>query len=278
MWESPFPLWVNFLLFAAGGIWMVRTIKANFDVRQRQLADLAARLGLGFTATDAFDLAKLPFELFQVSGGTMFTNVLYGDRGGLNVTAFDHRHLASVGDQKVSAFSCVLTPLDMNAPPMIVERQTDRAYRLGPTVRGAARVSTESTEFDRAFHVRCDDRRFALDILDPAFMGWLLGTYDDWNFELSGNRLLCYSPQRRPGAIESLLDAAGALRSHVRLGTGAAPAAGTSSVAPTPPLRRPIRVQTAATLAILAAGGIVALLIFAVLLYLWWSGQTFAMP
>src|SRR5438045_7535238 len=112
--ESPFPWPVNVVIFGAVAIWFIRTIQANFDIRQRQLSELATRLGLGFTATDAFDLARLPFEVFQVRGGTTFTNILYGTLRGLDVTAFDHRHLTTVGNQKVSAFSCALTPLDMD--------------------------------------------------------------------------------------------------------------------------------------------------------------------
>ena len=254
------------MIFGAAAIWFIRTIQANLDIRQRQLSDLAARLGLDFAATAPFDLATLPFELFQVSGGTTFTNVLYGTLGGLSVTAFDHRHLTTVGSQKVSAFSCVLTSIDADAPAMIVERQAASAYRLGATVGGAARVTTESVEFDRAFHIRCDDRRFALAILDPALMGWLLETDGDWSFELSGTHLLCYARQRRPGAVEGLLDALTALRHRLDVGNAARLVATTTTQSPVlAPYRRPIRAETATTLTllgvVLAAGALFAALV-----------------
>jgi hypothetical protein len=134
---------------------------AAIDQRARAMASFAESRGLGFTSSDAFDLSALPFEILGVRGGVAVTNLLYGGLDGLQVIGCDMRHQVAVGQDSILRFSCALTTLDVEAPPMVIARRTVGRHRVGAVVGGATAVATESAQFDRVFAVRCDDRRFA---------------------------------------------------------------------------------------------------------------------
>lgn len=187
-------------------------------LRERSYGVLARRLGLRYSADDPFELDRLPFELLRTGGAAKVTNVAWGDVHGLPVTAFEYRRLSRETMDKGEipwAFSCVMTTLAIVAPQLKIERQSEEAYQLGRAIGAAERVRTESNEFERAFQIRCDDRRFALALLDPAVMGWLLDTPGTWSFELFGNRMLCFSPLRPLAEWESLITSLRDLRDRI---------------------------------------------------------------
>lgn len=74
-------------------------------------------------------------------------------------------------------------------------------------------IELESEEFNRAFTVTCEDRKFASDVLHPRMMETLLAVRDiGWGF--TGTWVLAYEPgqhtlpelERRLGALDAVLD------------------------------------------------------------------------
>jgi hypothetical protein len=183
-------------------------VRQRDPARDRGISDLARKLDLRYSSTDPFDLLRLPFELIRTGGQAMVLNVVWGELQGMPLTAFEYRKFSreTVNDrERPWAFSCVMGTLPVNASEVVIEREAPDAYRLGRSISRAPAVQTESVEFDRTFSIHARDERFALSLLDPAVMGWLLTTSGNWNFEFYGSRLLCYSPLREVAQVEALM-------------------------------------------------------------------------
>jgi hypothetical protein len=259
------------IVFAAAAFWLIRVNMDAIDRRSRSIESLARSGGLAFSSTDPFELATLPFEIIGVRGGVAVTNVIYGMRSRVPVIGFDLRHLVSVGESSTLQFSCAMTSLEITAPPVVIARRVVDQRRLGAVVGGAAGIVTESGEFDRAFVVRCDDRRFALAVLDPTLMGWLQDVRGAWSFELAGSRLLCYSPSRNPADLSALFDALVGFRQRIPslAADHAQPArpdplfVRVSELAPVPRAHRPMRVSSI----VIAVVGVVGLLVLVVVAF-----------
>jgi hypothetical protein len=258
------------IVFGAVAVWLIRMSMAAIDRRSRSLESFAGSRGLAFSSTDPFELATLPFEVVGVRGGVAVTNVVYGMCDTMPVIGFDLRHQVSVAQPSTLLFSCAVTTVDLSAPHLVIARRTVDEHQLGAVVGGAVGIATESAQFDRDFVVRCDDRRLALAVLDPALMGWLQDARGDWSFELVGSRLLCYSRLRRPAELDALLEALLGFRRRLpRLaGEYARPARPDPlfirvSELELPRPHRPIRVSSAWTAAV-AFLGVLALLVMAI--------------
>jgi hypothetical protein len=63
---------------------------------------------------------------------------------------------------------------------------------------GLRDIEFESEDFNRAFDVKCEDRKFANDLIDARMIRWLLGTDDAFRFEVCGRWILAYGEKRRP--------------------------------------------------------------------------------
>jgi hypothetical protein len=185
------------------------------------MSDLAVRLGLRYSAQDPLDLGRLRFELVRSGGPALIQNVVWGEYRQMPITAFEYRRMSreSVGGkERPWAFSCVMAALPISATEVVIERQAGDAYQLGRSIHRAPRIETESVEFDRAFAVHATDPRFALSLLDPGVMGWLLTSAGNWNFEFYGSRVLCYSPVREVAQVEALMMTMRDLRDRIPSG------------------------------------------------------------
>ncbi len=100
-------------------------------------------------------------------------------------------------------FSCALAQPDGSWPPLLIAHQglVEKAMELakGDPIR------FESEEFNRTFHVECDDRRFASALIDPQMMQFLLETKGMVSFATLGRFLLLTSPQVAPDEMPILL-------------------------------------------------------------------------
>ena len=175
--------------------------------RERGLRSLALAEGLDFATEDPFDTAGQPFSLMQEGEGRGVENVLWGFWHGLEVRVFDYWYYEESSDteggssRSYSRFDCVIALVDASCPQL----------RIGPEnvlTRIASALSFddiafESDEFNRAFHVQGRDRRFATALCDARMMDWLLGNALGYSFEVTGDRMLCWTPQ---GHAEAKLD------------------------------------------------------------------------
>ena len=68
------------------------------------------------------------------------------------------------------------------------------ADRLASATGREEDIDFESQEFSNRFHVVCNDRKFAYDLIHPRMMEHLL-VHPDWAVEVAGTAVLLYSPR-----------------------------------------------------------------------------------
>lgn len=192
--------WVATALVVGGivalGVWRLRPRRNAFEAE-------ALRLGVRFSARDPFGLLDEPFALWRWSQRSYgrLDNVLWGTWRGLQVRAFEYQYDTSGRDPR--AFSCAMVAIPGGWPALVI-RPESLASRLADVA--VPEVAFESEAFDRAFSVRCDDRRFASAFVDARMMAWLLALEPRWGFEIDGPWILGYRDQVRPWEIEGVLE------------------------------------------------------------------------
>jgi hypothetical protein len=171
-------------------------------LRKRGRSDLmeleARRMGLEFAARDPFGLLDEPFALLD-HGYAELGNVLWGPWRNLEVRLFDYVFTKS--EHHEERFSCALVAIPGGWPTMVIRPER---LRLGDALAPSV-VEFELDEFNRAFDVRSEDRRFASAVVDQRMMEWLLGLGDGWGFEIRGRWILGSRDQVQPWELEGML-------------------------------------------------------------------------
>lgn len=176
------------------GLWRLRPRRGAFEAE-------ADRLGLRFSAEDPFGLLDEPFALWrrsQRSYGRLDT-VLWGTWRGLQVRAFEYEY--SAGEQDRRRFSCAMVAIPGGWPRLVIRPESLATRVVDVAVPD---VAFESEAFDRAFSVRCEDRRFASAFVDARMMDWLLSLEPPWGFEIDGPWILGYRERVQPWELEEV--------------------------------------------------------------------------
>jgi hypothetical protein len=164
-----------------------------------QLAELEARrMGLRFASRDPFDLLDERFALLDHAYAEL-GNVLWGPWRNLEVRLFDYAFTRSEDHEE--RCSCALVAIPGGWPALVIRPER---LRVGDLL-AAPEMELELEEFNRAFDVRCDDRRFASAVIDQRMMEWLLGLGDEWAFEIRGRWVLGSRDQVQPWELEGVL-------------------------------------------------------------------------
>ena len=205
--------WV--VIIAAGGIGAALRVK-----RGQQAADIAARAGLQFEATDPFDCTRVNFLLFTKGDGREATNVMWRDADdGHAYRAFDFAYYVEHEDQygrttrTYHRSSCSMALVGSSWPQITIGREgmLDKMFNavLGDD------IDFESEEFNRLFAVHCADRRFASALLDAQMLDFLLSTKGELTFELKGRWLLVWTDPVAPKLMPGLLRIAEEFVQHI---------------------------------------------------------------
>src|SRR5262249_36920644 len=130
--------------------------------------------GLDFTAYpgDVHDRYSV-FAPFEQGRSRRSNNCLSGQRGELKWEIFDYRYVTGNGKNQtthhwgiVAAWSRVVSqPMEIGP-----ENFFDKIAAAG----GFDDIDFESEEFSKAFYVKCANRKFAYDVIDPQMMEFLL--------------------------------------------------------------------------------------------------------
>ena len=187
--------------------------------RREAFFALANKLGLRYDEGDPFDTVDLPFDLFLKGDRRGVENTVFGETGGMRVRLFDYyfveRHSDGKGGSSESTyrFSCALGEIDADCPHLVVEQEGF----LSSLARGLGfhDIETESEEFNKAFKISSDDRRFAFAILDQRMMAWLLDEGGICQYETMGPLALCYLKRVDPDEYENMLEVLRRFRAHV---------------------------------------------------------------
>jgi hypothetical protein len=177
--------------------------------RRQELALAARQLGLQYSNSDPFSLLALPLRLLSRGDGRGTENVMWGSWQGLDLKEFDYWYYEESTDGKGNRsrsyryFSCAVTEIPATCAPLTVERES--VFTRMADHLGFHDIEFESDEFNRAYQVKCQDRKFANDVIDSRMMQWLLSTGERWAFELSGPYLMCYTKRLKPLELTPLL-------------------------------------------------------------------------
>lgn len=187
--------------------------------RREEFFRLATRLGLTYSIDDPFDTPSLPFALFGLGDDRTAENVMWGEADGMRVRLFDYYYEVRVHNPKgpdltsTYKFSCGIAELDADCPHLVIDREGVMS-RLADHV-GFRDIEFESEEFNRAFQITAEDRRFAFACIDPLMMAWLMDEGGVCRYEIRGPLALCYTDRVKPAEYENLLEVLRRFRAHV---------------------------------------------------------------
>jgi hypothetical protein len=164
----------------------------------------ARRLGLRFSARNRFDLLDEPFALMRWSRRSYgkLDNVVWGTWHGLQVRAFEYEFSVMSQDDR-RELSCAMVAIPGGWPALAI-RPESFVTRVADVA--VPDIAFESEEFNRAFEVRGEDRRFASAFADARMMAWLLSLEPRWGFEIEGQWLLGYRGRVQPWELEGVLE------------------------------------------------------------------------
>jgi hypothetical protein len=176
------------MLLVGAGSWWWWTQEQK---RRAALASFAAAKGWTFSAADPWGLdERWGSPPFGRGESRRASNVISGTApGGHPLLAFDYKYTEHTTDSKGNQHSttyrfavCVLR-LPCDLPDLHVGNE-NMLTRIGSAV-GFGDIEFESEDFNRAFRVKCDDAKFASDVLHPRAMEMLLahGRGEEWRFE-----------------------------------------------------------------------------------------------
>jgi hypothetical protein len=152
--------------------------------RREDMAALAARLGLNFSAGENYGLADRFEFLNQLAQGEnrYAMNVLSGTFQQNPVLAFDYHYETHSTDSKGHRqthhhwFSFFILTLPAAFPELTVRRE-NFLIKIAE-VFGYQDINFESAEFSKTFNVRSKDKKFAYDVCNGKMMEYLLANRD----------------------------------------------------------------------------------------------------
>ncbi len=200
------PWWFKLAAALIGLIFLFMIVLIIKAVRQtRATKAYVATQGWTYRSRDrrlAQRWSGLPFE----SGhNRRCEGVVEGRYQGWPFCAFVHRYDTGSGDDE-STYSTVIVALlcETSLPDLDVVREGALGRLLGKMLNYD--IQLESEEFNRAYTVKCDDRKFASSVLHPRMMAHLLrGERESWAFR-NGDLLDIDNWNGKPEEITRHLD------------------------------------------------------------------------
>jgi len=193
------------LLIAGAVAWWQWQAKRK---RHDAFVTLATQFGLEHATEDPFGLLGEPFALFSKGDGRGIDHVVWGEWQQMPLRAFDYWYYEESTDsnghrsKSYSRFSGVITPIEAACSALsITPENVLTRLKDALTFRD---IDFESEEFNRAFEVRCNDKKFAHTLIDARMVAWLLASGREHSFEIVGNRVLCYRKRVDPMAYVHL--------------------------------------------------------------------------
>jgi hypothetical protein len=235
-------IFVGIAILIGLGIWYSWYAKKK---RREELAVAARQLGLEYSAEDTLGCLGLPFDLLKKGDGRGTENVLWGAWQGMDLREFDYWYYEESTDSQGHRsktyyhFSCAATELPLQGAHLTIGKE-NVFTRLADHL-GFQDIEFELEAFNRAFQVKCKDRKFATDVIDQRMMQWLMEHGAGYGIEMNGPWLLVSCKRVRPTELTPLL---GTMQQYVRhvptvayslYGTGQSQ----DAAAPPPPAQAP---------------------------------------
>ena len=195
-----------FVLFAAIAVVAVVFGFMAAEKRRKELAALAARLGMQFSREDPFNLPRRHRRMpaFKKGHSRKAYNTMYGDVGGLYTVATDYRY--TVGSGKNShTYRLTYCLLHTDKTFHNLHLRPENFLDTVAAWVGFDDIDFEYKEFNDAFYVRSDSKKFAYDIIHAKMMEFLLRNRGI-HVEMSDNIILThYGRTLEPRQIGTLI-------------------------------------------------------------------------
>jgi hypothetical protein len=199
----PVLMFLGFAVLVVAGI-----IFASIAAKRRReaFANLAARLGLSYSAAHDRELAERYEFLDRLAQGSnrYAYNILNGGFQGHAITTFDYHYETHSTDSKGHRqthhhhFSFFILRLERAFPELTIAREG--VFSKIAQAFGYDDIDFESHEFSRKFCVRSRDKKFAYDICHARMIEYLLAN-DDLSIEIEDTVLAigfagCLDPEQ----------------------------------------------------------------------------------
>lgn len=182
---------IPFVAFAAiAGALLYHALHADRKRRAAAVA-LAGQRGFQIQVEDKAP-PPLGFDLFRL--GTRRTVSYHIWPPGSQDSAFQYRYTTGSGkNRQIHRRSAVLVQVPFTAPHLKIGPEGFWSS-IGKMV-GVRDVEVESPQFNERYRVACDDERFAITLLDPSMIAWMLSPHSGGGtvtFEFGGSWMLCW--------------------------------------------------------------------------------------
>jgi hypothetical protein len=203
-------------------VWAVKAAAARAARIRAAFIEVGKGLGLGFIDRDDTDRPRryLAFTPFGNGHTRRADDILTGAIGGVGVELFTYQYSVTTSNGKTTTEQTYFTSVVALEMPIDGRNLTLSKETLGKRIfdaLGGSDIDFESDEFSRAFWVKCDERKFAYDVITPQMMDWLLplaGNHHAWQWR--GRTLMVTTRGRlRPEGCLDLLSYAQGLRDRL---------------------------------------------------------------
>lgn len=208
------PQLLIFVIF--GGLVLALAIFGWYQSHKRRnaLAEWAAARGWTFDVARRRDFEQLypDFDCLRQGSGRYAFNLLNGQQGDYACQGFDYHYETYSTDSKGNRqtqhhyFSALVVTVDVPLKLLAIRPETvfDKVGQL----LGFSDIEFESDRFNREFHVRAPDRRWAFDVLHQETMEFLLAA-PRFSVQLSGAHVIAYRSRLfQPIDFEQAIDVA----------------------------------------------------------------------
>lgn len=174
--------------------------------RRKDMEAVVAQLGLTFYEDDPFGLPALHGDMLAFSEGHSRTayNIMRGEKDGVNTIITDYRYTVGSGKNSHTYYRtyCIL---DTGKSFAHLQVRPENFLDTIAAWVGFDDIDFEYKEFNDAFYVRCNDKKFAYDIIHPKMMEYLLQNRGV-HFEMAGKSILAhYNNRLAPDEIAPLI-------------------------------------------------------------------------
>lgn len=181
-----------------------------------ELLDWGEDHGLDLSLGNEYDwIPRIPFLVFEHPAGLrpLAWNVLTGEWRDVPVVWFD---IEIGGELDGFAGSCAMVELAADVPPLHVSHRGlfDRVESWVPVEE----IQTEWDQFNEHFRIRCEQPRFANDLLDARMLKWLFAEnerLDPIGFDVAGGWAMACMPLLPPYKAGAVIDLAIDFAAHI---------------------------------------------------------------
>ena len=138
-------------------------------------------------------------------------------RAGEQDSVFQYQYTVSSGENSTTyEFTAALIEVPFLSPHLTIS--TENWWSKIKRAVGLRDIEVESPDFNERYRVRCSDDRFAITLLDPAMIGWMLSPNSGLGsvtFEFLGPWMLCHCDQLKVEQLPGVLAWGQSVRSQL---------------------------------------------------------------